>query len=115
MQKVIGNETGQVLADFIFAVRNDRRVRNRYTHWVPEQRHHGKPVGECPHHAGLGKRVHPASPALRSLQGQEKERRHQGQQKQWNTFHAQNSIQSVCQLTNTCEIQYLGNIPRKGD
>ena len=58
-QKVLGNEVGQVAANAVFVLGNDRGVRNRQAQRVAEQRHHGKPVGNGTHHRRLGKGGHP--------------------------------------------------------
>ncbi len=52
-EKIRADEGREVLADPILVARDDRRVRDRESERVPEQRHHREPVGDRPHHRGL--------------------------------------------------------------
>ena len=59
-EEVRADEGREVLADPVLVARDDRRVRDRQSERMAEQRHHREPVGDRADHRGLGKCRHVA-------------------------------------------------------
>ena len=61
-QEVALHEVAEAAPDVVLALRDDRRVRNRDTERVAEQRGDSEPVGEGADHRRLGRRLDVADP-----------------------------------------------------
>jgi hypothetical protein len=67
-EEVALHELAEAAPDVVLAARDDRRMRDRDTEWIAEQRCHGEPVGEGADHRRLGGSPHVAEPRVLVLQ-----------------------------------------------
>ena len=89
LEEVRLDELAEAPPDLVFALRDDRGVRDRDAEGVAEQRRHGEPVGEGADHAALRGRAHIAEPRVAVLQGEgdDEHDRHEHQRPEGHTLH----------------------------
>ena len=95
-EEVALDELAQAAPDLVLAARDDRRVRDRDTEWVAEQRRHGEPVGERTDHRRLGAGPHVTDPVPLVLVrlGEEEDDRGEHQQRRRDGLHPPEVVQA---------------------
>lgn len=95
-QEVVGHEVLQVAANLVLALRNDRRMRDRQTQRMPEERGHGEPVSKRTDHGCLraGIDITPAAGVIQT-QGHGIDRCGQDEQRQRDQAHPPKSAAAL--------------------
>ncbi len=104
-QEVLLHERAEAGADLVLLARDDRGVRDRQPHRVPEQCGDGEPVGQCADHRGLGGGPHVAHPGACVLPEEDAGEEHRGG----------DAEQAGRQPLHPCEVgRPLGVVERRG-